>query len=184
MTTTSSRASEAELLPCPFCLGEAKTLGASTAHYWVKCQGCGAEGPVRKSEFAAGADWNRRAASPVQAKRPAGMDVYLALLAKEIETNRTHAATMPTSSSHWAAQAEWLQRIHDHLSTPDRTAELVGEVERLRKVLEPFAKLFDLALNEPQEEIPDEGIVFKSKAGRSVTYGDFRRARAALKGGE
>lgn len=49
----------------------------------------------------------------------------------------------------------------------------------LREALGPFGRLFELILTD-QTEFPDDTAVFGSKAGRSITYGDFRRAQAAL----
>lgn len=58
---------------------------------------------------------------------------------------------------------------------------LAADNAALRSALEPFSDLFDKVLGHP-EGFPDADPVFKSKAGRSVTYGDFRRARTTLTG--
>ena len=53
-----------ELLPCPFCGGEARldTSGPRIAGRWVYCCGCGAVGGLRMTEAEAVAAWNTRSA--------------------------------------------------------------------------------------------------------------------------
>lgn len=53
-----------ELLPCPFCGGEAKPSGErfeNTILSWVYCTSCGAAGGYRHTEAEAIAAWNSRA---------------------------------------------------------------------------------------------------------------------------
>ena len=53
--------SEINLLPCPFCWGGARIIGAVGTVFWVKCTECGAETQSEITEQRAVERWNRRA---------------------------------------------------------------------------------------------------------------------------
>jgi hypothetical protein len=48
------------LMPCPFCGGDARLISGGPGNHFVKCDGCGASSDDRSIEGAAGV-WNRRA---------------------------------------------------------------------------------------------------------------------------
>ena len=50
---------EREIAPCPFCGGPARVLDECDC-YSVMCDGCDAEGPLRKTEIGAVSAWNKR----------------------------------------------------------------------------------------------------------------------------
>lgn len=54
-----------ELLPCPFCGGEAY-IHAGALYCWGKCKRCGAESTTATSVDKAGKAWNTRATSAVK----------------------------------------------------------------------------------------------------------------------
>lgn len=53
--------SEINLLPCPFCWGGARIIGAVGTVFWVKCTECGAETQSEITKQRAAKSWNRRA---------------------------------------------------------------------------------------------------------------------------
>ena len=53
--------SKINLLPCPFCGGEARIIGAVGTVFWVKCTECGAETQSEITKQRAAERWNRRA---------------------------------------------------------------------------------------------------------------------------
>lgn len=52
--------SEINLLPCPFCWGGARIIGAVGTVFWVKCTECGAESRNEITKQQAAERWNRR----------------------------------------------------------------------------------------------------------------------------
>lgn len=52
-----------QLLPCPFCGGDAQMAESDTV-YWVKCTQCESEGATNAYSAKAIAAWNRRATQP------------------------------------------------------------------------------------------------------------------------
>lgn len=52
--------SKINLLPCPFCGGEARIIGAVGTVFWVKCTECGAETQSEITKQRAAEKWNRR----------------------------------------------------------------------------------------------------------------------------
>ena len=52
--------SEINLLPCPFCWGGARIIGAVGTVFWVKCTECGAETQSEITKQRAAEKWNRR----------------------------------------------------------------------------------------------------------------------------
>lgn len=59
-----------------------------------------------------------------------------------------------------------------------------GEVERMREALEPFAKLGALFLDPDNQATKGDDRPVWGYNSIDLTYGDFRRAFAALNGGE
>lgn len=55
------RKAEPELLPCPFCGGEAHIVFTEAGEAWVTCRDCGVQTAVRTSGERATVLWNRRA---------------------------------------------------------------------------------------------------------------------------
>lgn len=51
---------DAELLPCPFCGGEAYTWGNTACEWRVECKSCGASSLPHVTPREAAAAWNRR----------------------------------------------------------------------------------------------------------------------------
>ena len=54
-----SEESKVELLPCPFC-GSEDVHQCETGVYWIRCDGCDAEGPTADSEEGMVRAWNTR----------------------------------------------------------------------------------------------------------------------------
>jgi Lar family restriction alleviation protein len=64
MTTT--QAEERELLPCPFCGGDAQTdFIEHIFSYLIECYVCDAQGPICETKEEAIAAWNTRAAASI-----------------------------------------------------------------------------------------------------------------------
>jgi hypothetical protein len=61
--------------------------------------------------------------------------------------------------------------------TPDAQPSSTDEVERLREALEPFAKAADIKLC---GEWADDKHFGQTDVGFHLTFGDLRRARAAI----
>jgi hypothetical protein len=57
----------------------------------------------------------------------------------------------------------------------NRISALTAERDRLREALEPFA-----AMASAGDQKPKDDAVWAGQDGLRITYGDFRRARAAL----
>ncbi len=71
-----------QLLPCPFCGGDAQMAESDTV-YWVKCTQCESEGATNAYSAKAIAAWNRRATQPAAGEpvawmRSSGNDVMTA----------------------------------------------------------------------------------------------------------
>jgi Lar family restriction alleviation protein len=60
---------QVQLLPCPFCGGEADILKAATniCDYWVTCANCGADGPWKDTRAETIAAWNTRHTATAEA---------------------------------------------------------------------------------------------------------------------
>ena len=112
-----------ELLPCPFCGGEAKieskqgSFGYSNAHHSVTCVSCGVSTPrvgerypaaeaEREAIKAASVQWNRRASVPA----PEVTEEMVERAAKAMFDNVYHAAQVPESD--W--YAIWLREAAYH----------------------------------------------------------------------
>jgi Lar family restriction alleviation protein len=100
---------DTQLLPCPFCGGDAQTDFIEGESYLIECYACRAETGIKDSEEDAIAAWNRRAAL---ASRPAEVDderqwvvvggrragrTFLAALARDAERYR------------WMRNAQWFK---------------------------------------------------------------------------
>jgi Lar family restriction alleviation protein len=64
---TDQNQNAAELLPCPFCGGEAERetfTGANGVSYWVECRDCGVRIDIELTAAEADVAWNTRSDSP------------------------------------------------------------------------------------------------------------------------
>lgn len=150
---------DTELLPCPFCGGDAQTDFIEGESYLIECYACRAETGIKDSEEEAIAAWSRRATPPSPSTAP---DELLDML------GRVHPYAMPMEDFERAEQR--LQRAVDlqqPLPVPDQAAivwrgdlmRLIDELQHKRSVFDDWKKMRAALASRPAEvgdQIPRE----------------------------